>query len=382
MPNGRDNRNEKYLINKEVLLSIWFCKKQIYKIPIDVNGKNRKEAEKKAKKGRDERINNKIKDFLEENVIKDNINNSLLLTKLIPVISIREDNCQKNELIDKKNFLNAIINKDSQNNPKFPINNGNIELKGFDKVLDNKTIATSSRLICGLGSANVLETAITLHHLYGIPYIPGSSLKGVCREVAFHWLAKNIREDKLNEFQNKFYGELYPDDEDILTYQLLFGAQNFKGLLLFLDAYPENNQQIFDLDIMNPHYSKYYSDKSGTVAPGDWESPVPIFFLTVKKGVKFKFNVLFDSWRWEKIKKDGINFKKDKKTIIIRFHDKDFKKECKDNECVFFINTQKVKNHIGNNDFYKDIITQALGFNGIGSKRCLGYGIFSVSDKA
>ncbi len=231
----------------------------------------------------------------------------------------------------------------------------------------------------------MLETAITLHHLYGIPYIPGSSFKGVCREVVFHRLVenKNITEDKLDDFQNKFYGELYPDDEDILTYQLLFGAQNFKGLLLFLDAYPENNQQqIFDLDIMNPHYSKYYGDKSGNVVPGDWENPVPIFFLTVRKGVKFKFNLFFDRWRWEKIKEDSINFKEDKKTIIIKFHDKDFKKECKEKECVYFINTKKVEEYMCDNNFYKDIITQALCFSGIGSKRSSGYGIFSVSDKA
>ena len=38
---------------------------------------------------------------------------------------------------------------------------------------------TNGRIIVGLGEKNVLETGITLHHTYGVPYIPGSALKGL-----------------------------------------------------------------------------------------------------------------------------------------------------------------------------------------------------------
>ena len=38
---------------------------------------------------------------------------------------------------------------------------------------------TRQRLIVGLGTDNVLETGITLHHTYGTPVIPGSALKGL-----------------------------------------------------------------------------------------------------------------------------------------------------------------------------------------------------------
>ncbi len=37
------------------------------------------------------------------------------------------------------------------------------------------------RLIVGLGLPSPLETGITLHHLYGFPYLPGSAIKGVTR---------------------------------------------------------------------------------------------------------------------------------------------------------------------------------------------------------
>src|SRR6266699_2079206 len=44
----------------------------------------------------------------------------------------------------------------------------------FDAALD-------WRMVIGLGGESVLETDITLHHLYGIPFIPGSALKGLTR---------------------------------------------------------------------------------------------------------------------------------------------------------------------------------------------------------
>src|SRR2546425_492888 len=40
------------------------------------------------------------------------------------------------------------------------------------------------RMIVGLGSESVLETSITLHHTYGVPYIPGSALKGLAASYA------------------------------------------------------------------------------------------------------------------------------------------------------------------------------------------------------
>lgn len=48
------------------------------------------------------------------------------------------------------------------------------------------------RLSIGLGVPHSLETGITLHHLYGIPYIPGSALKGVTRAWRLHTIAREF----------------------------------------------------------------------------------------------------------------------------------------------------------------------------------------------
>ncbi|MEO0232301.1 MAG: type III-B CRISPR module RAMP protein Cmr6, partial [candidate division WOR-3 bacterium] len=214
-------------------------------------------------------------------------------------------------------------------------------------------------------SSHVLETSITLHHIYGIPYIPSSGLKGVCRMIAFWKIAENKNvinnEKELSKIQNEFYGEL-SFDKEILKYQLLFGAQNFKGLLLFLDAYPviENNREIFDLDIMNVHYQKYYSDATGKIPPGDWENPNPIIFLTLKEGIKFNFNVLFDKWRATRIKESE---EKELKELKIPEYAKEIVKNWESN-------TQELENKI------KELIEEALKEFGIGAKTRLGYGIF------
>ncbi len=128
------------------------------------------------------------------------------------------------------------------------------------------------RLIVGLGGEHVQETNMTLHHIYGIPYIPGSAVKGVLR----HWWLEKDFSDK----NGKISEEKALKDSVFLS---IFGSQEQRGEVRFLDAYPEKVQ--FATDIMNPHFGDYYS---GTKPPTDNQNPVPINFLTVEKTV-FRF---------------------------------------------------------------------------------------------
>lgn len=234
-------------------------------------------------------------------------NIGLILTKFVNL------NVIKNSKL-KKNFLFAVTNKtlpkELQNIFMSLVKKIQKELisltaLGFQTVI-NQPFTTNSRLIIGLGTDSVLETSLTLHKIFGIPYIPATALKGVVRAVKFWNLvkAKDIasNEKSLKVFQEKFYGELETSDEDTFKAQLLFGAKNFKGLLLFLDAFPEiNNENLFDVDIMNVHYPDYYSKNE---PPGDWQQPKPIFFLTVKEEIKFHIAVLFDQYRHERLPKE------------------------------------------------------------------------------
>lgn len=118
------------------------------------------------------------------------------------------------------------------------------------------------RLIIGLGSPSVYETSITLHHIYGFPYIPGQAVKGVTRNhVICEYFEKNEEKAENNE-----------------EFKRIFGTQEQKGKVIFFDAYPQTEPKLA-FDIMNVHYPKYYS---GEKEPTDDQNPNPITFLTVK----------------------------------------------------------------------------------------------------
>jgi CRISPR type III-B/RAMP module RAMP protein Cmr6 len=132
-------------------------------------------------------------------------------------------------------------------------------------------LAANWRIAVGLGNESVYENGFTFHPTYGIPYLPGTSLKGMTR----HWAVANGKDKKLIE--QIFGNENRPD---IKTKDIC------QGRIIFFDAYPiELKRSMLQPDIMNNHYPDYYEGKK---PPADWLSPRPIFFLTMKD-VEFRF---------------------------------------------------------------------------------------------
>lgn len=138
----------------------------------------------------------------------------------------------------------------------------------FGENVVKLTLTPSYHLVVGLGGHSVYETSMTLHHIYGVPYIPASSIKGVLRS----WIILNV-------YNNE---ELVALKDD--TFVKWFGSQSSAGKLVFFDAFPNEKPRI-EPDIMNVHYPKYYQ---GVEPPTDTQSPNPIPFLTVTKS-PFKF---------------------------------------------------------------------------------------------
>jgi len=190
------------------------------------------------------------------------------------------------------------------------------EKYGFSKI--SLQAILSWRMVIGLGASHPQETSMTLHHIYGIPYIPGSAVKGVTR----HWVTlkffeeakcekweeiscfdkilntsneKDFKTLSFEKFQKKFQ-EKKAEPSKILfdfckfnfikinEFQKIFGTQENQGDIIFFDAYPVGEINL-KIDVMTPHYPDYYS--RGT-EPDDWQSPNPIKFLTVEK-TRFQF---------------------------------------------------------------------------------------------
>lgn len=144
-------------------------------------------------------------------------------------------------------------------------------------------LQTVGRLIVGLGSENVLETGIRLHHTYGMPILPGSALKGLaahyCDQV---WGPTDKRFKQPTKFEDEAYRKFLagkgPKPEDNF-HRLLFGTTDDSGCITFHDAWltPVSPEPL-KLDVITPHHPQWLD---GSVAPTDFNSPTPVPFLSV-----------------------------------------------------------------------------------------------------
>ncbi|HPD58001.1 MAG TPA: type III-B CRISPR module RAMP protein Cmr6 [Smithellaceae bacterium] len=160
--------------------------------------------------------------------------------------------------------------------------------QGYEVITIRAMLKTP--LVTGIGESHPHEVSMVFDHNLGIPFLPASGVKGIVRFVHTYVLFKD---GCLNEFLKieEKTGREYIDDESCEAIYYLFGNQKNRGNVVFLDAYPENVPDLH-IDIMNPHYGVYYSDKEGKTPPADYLSPNPIKFLTVAPGAVFIFRAI------------------------------------------------------------------------------------------
>lgn len=211
------------------------------------------------------------------------------------------------------------------------------------------------RMVVGLGSESVLETGITLHPVTGLPFIPGSSLKGITRTYGLLTIAAELgvpvltgddlldylatggttpldvlddllalpsdaelegktRSEWLNNLNTNKYMQRHErtvalEDIDALPeaaiFRLAFGSQAQAGICTFYEGVLADlpRYQLFELDVMTPHYPDYYSSE-GQKAPSDDQGPNPIQFITVARGTVFKFAFGIDGHRFDRFGSD------------------------------------------------------------------------------
>lgn len=132
-----------------------------------------------------------------------------------------------------------------------------------------KIFKVEGRMVAGLGAESVLETSIALHRTYSVPFIAGSALKGLAASYAHKYLGSDWQKGTKTTQPGK-------------AHHFVFGSQDSAGFITFHDALyiPNNGKkgQALWSDIMTVHHSEYYGGKN--VAPADWDSPVPIPFLS------------------------------------------------------------------------------------------------------
>lgn len=135
-----------------------------------------------------------------------------------------------------------------------------------------RMLATTGRLVVGLGSENVLEAGLRLHHTYGVPLIPGSALKGLaahyCHDVWGQQHGESVAKENLLFRRGGAH------------HSLLFGSTDDGGVITFHDAWvtPASLRDgSLRLDVMTPHHPRWQTNDA---APTDFDSPVPVSFLS------------------------------------------------------------------------------------------------------
>ena len=198
------------------------------------------------------------------------------------------------------------------------------------------------RLVCGL-SGGIYETNITLHHVYGVPYIPASSIKGVVRSwVITKVFGENAPVDEKDykmvnaEYRalktNRLFCELFgaPESIERVVFEVnkpkernnnyvkekdksAIGKES-QGKVVFFEGLPVVPPQLMP-DVINVHYQDWYKPE-GYSAPTDFQKTNPVVFLTVASESRFQTavgskdgNKKISSWGgWQELAKPvGLN---------------------------------------------------------------------------
>ncbi len=160
-----------------------------------------------------------------------------------------------------------------------------------DNVLALPVVLTSP-LLCGIGVESLTEVGFSFQNPYGLPYYPGSSIKGLARMWACELGFDERRIDNL-------FGSRTCRDQ--------VGS---KGGLWFLDAFPEPR---YKQEILTPHLQKYLQGECDE--PSDYFTPIPIKFVAISPGARMWIWVVGrgdqdDSWRVQiqKILQHALDF--------------------------------------------------------------------------
>jgi len=141
----------------------------------------------------------------------------------------------------------------------------------------------------GTGMEHPLENGFAFLNPYGLPYLPGSGVKGVLRRAAEE-LAQGFGDDGTGDWNQETIDQLFglePVSGDSEA------ARN-RGALGFWEVFPEPAGNRLQVEIMTPHYSDYYQGKT---TPHDSGQPNPILFLAIPPGSRFEFFVQCESAR-------------------------------------------------------------------------------------
>lgn len=168
------------------------------------------------------------------------------------------------------------------------------------------TLEAGSRILLHPATGStVTEGTILLHHTYGVPYLPGSALKGAVRSRLEHLAAGGSPEAaRFAELAGEILGRLRPPgtrggEEAPAVTGTEEEAREDQGLASLVDFWDAlwlprrptvagRDWSPLALDIVNPHHPGYYTEHEGArQLPTEADEPIPVHRLTLAPGCRF-----------------------------------------------------------------------------------------------
>ncbi|MDM8565352.1 type III-B CRISPR module RAMP protein Cmr6 [Candidatus Halobeggiatoa sp. HSG11] len=139
---------------------------------------------------------------------------------------------------------------------------------------------TNWNFVTGMGLPHPVENGMSWHHTLGVPYLAGSSMKGLLRAWVESGWNEELDENQTKQRRRDWFGMVKGEDGD---------DKDQAGKLIFFDAIPIEPVKLIP-DIMTPHYGDWYAEGGNITSvknqperiPADWHDPVPVPFLAVK----------------------------------------------------------------------------------------------------
>lgn len=145
----------------------------------------------------------------------------------------------------------------------------------------------------GTGMEHPLENGFAFIQPYGLPYLAGSSVKGVLRHTA-RLLAQDAFGEGSFGFNagtiERLFGSESTDSGAVSSDDFMRGALTFWDVIVSpkVSTVGGKPPQSMSVDILTPHQSHYLQ---GNDTPHDSGQPIPVPFLCVAAGADFNFHI-------------------------------------------------------------------------------------------
>jgi CRISPR-associated protein Cmr6 len=157
----------------------------------------------------------------------------------------------------------------------------------------------------GLGNEHPLENGFAFLNPYGLPYLPGSGVKGVIRQAARELASGDWGEANGWNRDDSYPIKIGKEEIRLSLLDVLFGretpsgeSEHVRGALSFWDVIPQIAGERLAVEVMTPHQAHYYQNGEN---PHESGSPNPINFLTVPPKSRFTFHIQCDRARLQRL---------------------------------------------------------------------------------